>query len=263
MNGKTPPGMFPSIAEGSQGWPWASAAMRKIEDDIPCAIDSDVSIMIAGESGVGRKFVANLIHQRSRRGRAPFLVASCPDVLESLPPSSALGGRFASESADRFTHGLLKTVSNGSLVFEEIEKISFPLQSRLMRFIESQTASFSSVRLMSATSPDFFERVRSRQFRDDLFYRLNVIHFTIPPLRDRPEDIPILVRHYLCFYGQAEAPRLSIAAWRRLVAYPWPGNVLELKAVTRKLAGQRLARLVEPDDLPPQIARCSAPPGSN
>jgi DNA-binding NtrC family response regulator len=261
MDRKTPPGMFSgSIAESSERWPWASAAMRELEDDIPCAIQSDGTIMITGESGVGRKFLAHLIHQRSRRGPAPFLVATCPDVLQSLLRSRALQGGSGSEPARQFTHGLLKLLSNGTLVLEEIEKISFPMQSHLMRFIESQMTGGSGVRLMSAASPDFFERVRSNQFRDDLFYRLNVIHLTIPPLRDRPEDIRMLVRQYLRFYARADVPRLSIAAWRRLVAYPWPGNVPELRAVTRTLAGWPLPRLVEPDDLPPPIGGGSPVP---
>jgi DNA-binding NtrC family response regulator len=229
--------------------------MRDIEDDNPIGIQSDEPFMITGESGVGRKFVAHLIHQRSRRGRAPFVIASWPDAVAPLLESSAAYGRPASESADRFTHGRLMTANNGTLLIEEIERITLPMQSQLMRFIESQMTNGRNVRLVSATSTDFFERVRSNQFREDLYYRLNIIHLAIPPLRDRPEDIPILVRHYLSYYRQGEVPRLSIMAWRRLVAYPWPGNVPELKAVIKKLAVKDLRRLVEPDDLPPEISR--------
>jgi DNA-binding NtrC family response regulator len=229
--------------------------MRDLEDDIACAILSDETVMITGESGVGRKFVAHLIHQRSRRGRAPFVIVSWPEAVEPLLESSASYGRPASDSADRFTHGRLMTANNGTLLIEEIEKITLPMQSLLMGFIESQMTNGRNVRLLSATSTDFFERVRSNQFREDLYYRLNVIHLAIPALRERPEDIPILVRHYLSFYRRAEVPRLSILAWRRLIAYPWPGNVPELKAVTKKLAVKELRRLVEPDDLPPEIGR--------
>jgi DNA-binding NtrC family response regulator len=229
--------------------------MRDIEDDIACAIQSDETVMITGESGAGRKFVAHLIHQRSRRGPAPFMIASWADVVEPLLQSSALHGGVASESAARFTEGRLKTANNGTLVIEELERITLPMQSQLMRFIESQLASDRNVRLVSATSRDFFERVRSNQFLEDLYYRLNIIHLAIPALRDRPEDIPILVRHYLSFYQRGEVPRLSIMAWRRLVAYPWPGNVPELKAVVKKLAVKDVRRLVEPDDLPPELRR--------
>jgi DNA-binding NtrC family response regulator len=227
--------------------------MRELEDDITCAIQSDVTVMITGEDGVGRKFVAQLIHQRSRRGPAPFVRANCTDVVESFLQSSALHGQFASESADQFDKGPLKTANNGTLLIEEIDNITLPMQSQLMRFIESRVKNGWNVRLVSATSTAFFERVRSNQFRDDLFYRLNVIHLTIPALRNRPEDIPILVRHYLSLYRRGEITRLSIGAWRRLVAYPWPGNVPELKALAGKLAAQDLRRLVEPDDLPPEI----------
>jgi two-component system nitrogen regulation response regulator GlnG len=254
MDRRTLPGTsLEAIADSAQGWPWKSAAMRDLEDDIACAINSDETVMITGESGAGRKFIAHLIHQRSRRGLGPFVVTSWPDAVEPLPESSASEGRPACESADRFTHGRLMTANNGTLLLEEIEAITLPMQSELMGFVESQTTTGRNVRLVSATGTDFFERVRSNQFREDLYYRLNVIHLAIPALRDRPEDIPALVRHYLSFYRRAEVPRLSIMAWRKLVAYRWPGNVPELKTVAKTLAEKDLRRLVEPEDLPPEI----------
>jgi two-component system response regulator AtoC len=256
MDRRMPPGTSSeTVADSSQSWPWVSTAMRELEDDIACAIQSDDKVMITGESGAGRRFVARLIHQRSRRGPAPFVIARCPDVVESLFQSSSSGGGLDSESAHQFTHGPLKKANNGTLLIEEIETITAPMQSRLMRFLESQTTDGSNVRLVSATSTEFFDRVQSSQFRDDLFYRLNIIHLAIPALRERPEDILILMRHYLSFYSQARVPRLSIAAWRRLLAYSWPGNVAELKAVAEKLAEQDLWRLVEPEDLPLEIGR--------
>jgi DNA-binding NtrC family response regulator len=255
MDRITPPGTSSETnPDSSHSWPWVSMAMRELEDDIACAIQSDETVMITGESGAGRKFVAHLIHQRSGRGSAPFVIASCPDVVESLLQSSPLDSGLASDP-DQSRQGPLKTATNGTLLIEEIETITGPMQDQLMRFLENQVTDGSNVRLVSATSTEFFERVRTSQFREDLFYRLNVIHLTIPALRERPEDILILVRHYLSFYSQAKAPRLSIAAWRRLLAYSWPGNVLELKAVAEKLAVQDLPRLVEPDDLPPEIGQ--------
>jgi two-component system response regulator AtoC len=254
MNRITPPGTSSeTIPDGSHGWPWVSTPMRELEDDITCAIQSDETVMIAGESGAGRKFVGHLIHQRSRRGSAPFVIASCPEVVESLPRSSPLDAGLPSESVDQSMHGPLNS-ANGTLLIEDIEAITEPMQSRLMRFLENHVTD-GNVRLVSATSTEFFDRVRSSQFREDLFYRLNVIHLTIPALRERPEDILILMRHYLSFYSRAKTPRLAIATWRRLLAYSWPGNVLELKAVAEKLAVQDLRRLVEPDDLPPEIGR--------
>jgi two-component system response regulator AtoC len=229
--------------------------MCALEDDIACAIQSDVTVMITGEGGAGRKYVAHLIHQRSHRGSAPFVIATCADVVESLHQPSSLDGGLAYGPADQLTLGPLKTATNGTLVIEEIETITVPMQAQLMRLLEHQMTGGSNVRFVSATSTAFFERVRSSQFSEDLFYRLNIIHLTIPALRERPEDILILMRHFLSFYSRAKAPRLSIGAWRRILAYSWPGNVTELKAVAEKLAAQDLRRLVEPDDLPHEIGQ--------
>ena len=251
MNRGTSPGASSGTnTHGAQGLPWANAAMRELEVDIACAIQSDATVMITGESGVGKRFVAHLIHQRSRRRLAPFVIANCQDIAESLPQSGP-----GSESAQPFKHGPLKTVDNGTLLIDEIQKIPMRMQLQLLKFIEREMTNGSDLRLMTATSTDVFERVRSNQFRNDLFYRLNVIHLVIPALRDRPEDIPILFHDYLALYARADVPRLSAAASQRLVAYPWPGNVQELKAAAETLTAQDLPQLVEPDDLPSHIGR--------
>ena len=251
MNRRTSPGASSGTnTHGAQGLPWANAAMRELEVDIACAIQSDAKVMITGESGVGKRFVAHLIHQRSRRGPAPFVIVNCQDIAGSRPQSKP-----DCESAQPFTHGSLKRADNGTLLIDEIQKIPMPMQLQLLRSIESEMTNGSNVRLITATRTNLLERVRSNQFRNDLFYRLNVIHLIIPALRDRPEDIPILFHHYLSLNARADVPRLSAAAVQRLVAYPWPGNVQELKAAAETLAVQDLPRLVEPDDLPSHIGR--------
>ena len=238
------------LSRAAQALPWASAIMLKLENDMACAIRFDATVMISGERGAGKKFVARLIHQRSRRGPAPFVVANCQDVAESLSQFEPGSGW-----AQPFRHGLLKTVNNGTLLIDEIQQIPAPMQQQLLQFIESETTNGGDLRLMTATSTDVFERVQSNQFRTDLFYRLNVLHLNIPALRDRPEDIPILFHRYLAPSAGADVPRLSAAAMQRLVAYSWPGNVQELKAVAETLAAQNLPRLVEADDLPSHIGR--------
>jgi two-component system response regulator AtoC len=232
--------------DGAHNPPWASMAMRELDRDIACAVQFDARVMISGEKGAGKKFVAHLIHQRSARGKTPFVIANCRDLMED---------GLRSGSADQFKHGLLMTADNGTLLIEEIDKIPAPMQPRLLQFLESEMKNHSDLRLMTATSTDLFARVRSKLFSEHLFYRLNRIHLVIPALRDRVEDIPILFRHYLSFYARTEVPRLSTAAWDRLGAYAWPGNVQELKAVTKTVAVHELARLVEPDDLPSPIGR--------
>lgn len=251
MNHRPSPGTSSGpLSPAAQVLPWASAVMLKLEKDIACAIRFDATVMISGERGAGKKFVARLIHQRSRRGPAPFVVANCQDVAESF-----FGFEPSSGSAQPFRNGLLKTVNNGTLLIDEIQQIPAPMQLELLHFIESEMTNGSDLRLMTATGTDVFERVQSNQFRNDLFYRLNILHLTIPALRERPEDIPILFHRYLALPAGADVPRLSAAALRRLVAYSWPGNVQELKTVAETLAAQDLPRLVEPDDLPSHIGR--------
>lgn len=224
--------------------------MRELERDIACAIRFDGRVMISGERGAGKKFVARLIHQQCARSQAPLVIANCRDIMGSVFPDG-----IGSCSADQFKHGLLKTAANRTLLIDEIDTIPESMQLHLLSLLESELKDGSDLRLMTATRTDLLARVRSHQFSDDLFYRLNRIHLVIPALRDRVDDIPILFHHYLSCYGRAEVPRLSTATWDRLAAYAWPGNVQELQAVTRNLAVQELPRLAEPDDLPSHIGR--------
>ncbi len=217
---------------------WRSAATRTLQQDISCAVQFGTNVMISGESGAGKQFVAQLIHQRRASGQAPFILATCQGLMESVLRNSVGSGSSAS-----------------TVFIEDIETIPAPIQAQLHRFLESETRLGSDRRLMTATRTDLIARVRSNQFSEDLFYRLNCIHLVIPALRDRPEDIPVLFRHYLSLHARAEVPRLTTAAWDRLAAYSWPGNVRELKAVAETVAAQDLSRLVEPDDIPSHIGR--------
>ncbi len=202
--------------------------MYKLEDDLRSASQIDARVMMTGESGVGKSFAANLIHQLSPRRRAPFVVVNGADAVE----------------------GLLQTARGGTLLFQDIENIPQAGQVELLQLLDRAAAPETNVRLMSATNVHLFERVQRGEFREDLFYRLNVIHLIIPPLRERPEDIPLMFQHYLALHARAEAPRLSNAARQRLVEYSWPGNVRELKAITKNLSAQNLPDVLEPEHLP-------------
>jgi two-component system, NtrC family, response regulator AtoC len=237
-----------SIRQARYDARWASAIMRTLEKDLACAIHSDASVMISGESGTGKKFIAHLIHLRSRRSAAPFVIAKCHDLSERFPRSAS-----RSLPAMVFEHGLLKTTARGTLLIDEIQKIPAAMQLQLLQSIERELTNGAHSRLMTAVDTDLFERVRSNQFRSDLFYRLNVIHLIVPPLRDRREDIPILLDHYLSVYATAGIPRFSKAALQRLLSYRWPGNVRELKSAAEALAVQDPGRRVEVDDLPSHI----------
>ena len=209
-------------------------AIHRLEDEIACAIHFDGRVMISGERGTGKKLVAHLIHQRSHRRTAPFVIASHRGFAESVPQAQ-----------------------NGTLLIDGIEDLTVPMQLQLQQFLESGMTT-GSPRLMTATGPHMFERVRSDTFGTDLFYRLNIIRLLIPALREHPEDIPILLEHYLSSYAKTNILRLSPAALQRLVEYAWPGNVQELKTVAETLAAKDLPRLIEPEDLPPHIAQAGA-----
>jgi two-component system, NtrC family, nitrogen regulation response regulator GlnG len=204
-------------------------AIRKLENEIACAIKIDGRVMISGERGTGKKFVAHLIHQRSRRRTAPFVIASHRGFAESVPQAQ-----------------------NGTLLIDGVEQLTVPMQRQLQQFLETGMTN-GTPRLMTATGPDMFECVRSDVFDSALFYRLNIIRLLIPALRDHPEDIPTLLQHYLSSYAKTNIPRFSPAAMQQLVEYAWPGNVQELKAVAETLAVKDLPRLIEPDDLPLHI----------
>lgn len=206
-------------------------AIRSLEDEIACAVRFDGRVMISGERGTGKKSLGRLIHQRSRRRTAPFVVANHRGFAESVPQAQ-----------------------HGTLLIDGIEELTVPMQMQLLQFLESGTTS-GSPRLMTATGPDMFERVRSDTFGADLFYRLNIIRLFIPALREHPEDIANLLEHYLSSCARTNNPRLSPGAWQLLIAYAWPGNVQELRAVAETLAGKDLRRLIEPDDLPPHMGQ--------
>lgn len=227
---------------------WANGAMRRLEEEMRCASMTDASVMLTGESGVGKRFAANMIHQLSQRRRAPFVAINAADVPSAAPPAGvgatvAVGGAF------------LQAPDDGTLLIQGIEKMPATAQSQLQGFMDRSTTVKRHARLMTATTAHLFRLVQAGLFRDDLFYRLNVIHLTIPPLRERREDIPLMFRHYLSLHARTEAPRLSRAACRRLIEYAWPGNIRELRTVTQQLSAAPLPDLIEPQHLPCPIGK--------
>ena len=207
----------------------ANDLMFSLEDEIRYASRTDACVMLTGESGVGKRGAADLIHQMSYRRRNPFVVVNAADALHPAAAAAA---------------------ENGTLLVQEVENLTAAAQLQLLGFVDRTAVGGNNVRLMTATSANLFERVQDGTFRDDLFYRLNVIHFVIQPLRDRPDDNPLMFQHYLSLHARTRPPRLSSAACRRLVEYPWPGNVTELKTVTKQLGAQDLPDVIEPEHLP-------------
>ena len=212
----------------------ANDLMFSLEDEIRYASRTDACVMLTGESGVGKRGAADMIHQMSHRRSAPFVVVNAADALHPAARAAA---------------------SNGTLLIQEIENLKPAAQLQLLGVVDRKALDGHDVRIMTATSSNLFGRVQAGRFREDLFYRLNIIHFVIQPLRERPDDIPLMFQHYLAMHARTRAPRLSSAACRRLVEYPWPGNVTELKTITQQLGAQELPEVIEPEHLPGPIGR--------
>lgn len=243
-----------------------SASIRDLRDEVEYAARSDAKILITGESGVGKEVLARLIHRRSNRARASLVTINCAGLPDSLLESELFGhvrGSFTGAYRDKA--GLLELAHNGTIFMDEVGEMSLRMQALLLRFLESgeiqrvgseRMQARVNVRVIAATNRNLIERIASKDFREDLYYRLNVIHLTLPALRDRREDIPELLEYFLALYGQRHGtgvPHLSPEALARLVSYHWPGNVRELRNFVERLVLRARNGVILPADLPSEI----------
>jgi DNA-binding NtrC family response regulator len=225
----------------SEFWGGRSPAMAEILDLMGRISQSDVSVLIQGESGVGKELVAKLIHQSSKRAQGPFVVVDCGSTPTGLLESELFGhvrGAFTHAIRDR--KGLIEAADGGTLFLDEIGNVSPEMQVRLLRFLEERRirrlGDLKEIpvdcRVLAATNAELEKEVEKGNFREDLFYRLRVVTLRVPPLRERKEDIPILAERFVERFCQTQArppvkiPRETLE-W--LSEYPWPGNVRELK----------------------------------
>lgn len=228
--------------------PWASSVMRAVEADIQCALQCDLNVLITGEPGLRKSSIAHRIHRESGRAAAPLVRLRMSDAPE--PPAS-LDEAFDWARPD------------GTVLLQRADMMSPSVQCHLQRRMENgaahqrraRTSAQRGVRVLTTASSDLFELVLQGRFDDRLFYYLNTVHLRIPPLRDHPEDIPVLLHHFLRLYGQAPVPHISMATRQRLVSHTWPGNVCELRAIAWRLAHDVSRPYLRPDDLPPGIGR--------
>lgn len=222
-----------------------SNAMHELKSLINRFAESDSTVLIQGESGVGKEVIANMVHKNSFRREGPFIVVDCTALKESLLESELFGHeKGAFTGAVRTKHGLFEVAESGTLFLDEVSELSASLQSKLLRVVE--TKSFRrlggterilvDVRLIAATNKDLLELVQKGNFREDLYYRLNVIALSIPPLRERKKDIPLLVDHFLaqCNNSGNDGKKIATEALEMLIEYNWPGNVRELKNVIER-----------------------------
>jgi len=225
-----------------------SEAMDQLFEQAGRAARSDSSVLIVGQSGTGKELVARAIHRASHRASGPFVAINCTAVPETLLESELFGhskGSFT--GADRGRPGLLQASHGGTLFLDEIGDMPLGFQSRLLRALEerevrpvgSTTPVKVDIRVISATHRDLRKAVESGEFREDLYYRLNVILLEVPPLSMRREDIPLLVRHFLAQMnerGFGQVTGFSATALERLMSAPWPGNVRQLRNVVERCA---------------------------
>ncbi len=246
-----------------------SAVMSSILKLIDQVAPSDVPVLISGETGTGKELLAREIHRRSDRADRPFLSINCAALPETLLESELFGhvrGAFTGAAADR--EGLFQAAHQGTLFLDEIGDISPQAQARLLRVLQDgeirrlgeNSARHVDVRIIAATNQNLADRIRERAFREDLYFRLNVVTLSPPPLRERREDIPLLAVHFLDTCRRERGlSRLSLApeALSALTAYDWPGNVRELENVMKRAAVVCQDSTVGVDDLPAPL--CATP----
>lgn len=218
-----------------------SKAMREILDLVRRVSPTESTVLITGESGTGKELIAREIHRHSLRSEAPFVVVDCGALVETLFESELFGhvkGSFT--GAHETKHGRFEVADGGTIFFDEISNIGLSIQAKLLRVIQEReiTRIGSSkpikvdVRILAATNENLAEAVKKGKFREDLFYRLSVVPLHLPPLRERKEDIPLLVEHFLQKYNKKTKKNIesvSTRAIKALIEYDWPGNIRELE----------------------------------
>ncbi|HET9554178.1 MAG TPA: sigma-54 dependent transcriptional regulator [Anaeromyxobacteraceae bacterium] len=224
-----------------------SAAMRDVLDRVARVAPSDATVLVTGESGTGKEVVARALHVASRRGDRPFVPVNCAAITETLLESELFGhARGAFTGATRARRGLFEEANGGTLFIDEIGETAPGFQAKLLRALqdgEIRRVGESSpvqvdVRVIAATNQDLRRAIAEKRFREDLFYRLNVVPLRIPPLRERREDIPLLAAHFVGRYNArtGTSKRLGAEAMQRLADHHWPGNVRELENMIEQAA---------------------------
>jgi transcriptional regulator with GAF, ATPase, and Fis domain len=238
-----------------------SAALCAVRQEIDGIARSDARVLITGESGVGKDIVARLIHERSGR-TGPFVTINCAGVPESLLESELFGHvRGSFTGAVRDHRGWLDRAEGGTIFLDEVGEMSLRMQALLLRFVEqgeiqrigaSRVHEVGNVRVVAATNRDLMAHVAAGGFREDLFYRLNVIHIVVPPLRERPDDIRALAEHFLDRFATSyrlARPTLSDEALVALTGYTWPGNVRELSNAIERIIVRHRASVISAADV--------------
>lgn len=245
----------------------SSQVMQEVFQLIDCVADTDSTVLILGESGTGKELIAQTIHCHSTRRQGSLIPVNCGAIPEALLESELFGhekGAFTGAVASRV--GRFELATGGTIFLDEIGDLSPPLQVKLLRVLQERTFERvggtrtykSDARVIAATNQDLETLVAAKQFREDLFYRLNVVPVLVPPLRHRVEDIPLLLQHFITMFNdrrKAELTGVADEAMSLLCEYPWPGNVRELGNIVERIAILKRRGLIVPEDLPEKIRR--------
>jgi len=243
-----------------------SPSMLRVFDLIERLADSDITVLIGGESGTGKELVAKAMHKGGGRRKAPFMAINCAAMPPQLLESELFGHtRGAFTGADKDKRGLFVAAEGGTLLLDEIAEMPLEMQPKLLRVLEDHKVrpvgateeTAIDVRVLAATNRELQREASEGRFREDLFYRLNVMQIDLPTLRERVEDIPLLAEHFLELITADDRHRtisgFSAEAKRLLEEYPWPGNVRELENAVRRAAALESDSLIQPDNLPEPV----------
>ena len=244
-----------------------SAGMAQVFESIRKIADTDISVIISGASGTGKELIANSIHVHSRRTGQPFVPINCGALPENLVESELFGyEKGAFTGAVRAKPGLFEEAHGGTFFMDEVGELPLPLQVKLLRVLEDGTfrrlgstqEREVDFRLVCATNRNLEQMVDEREFREDLYYRINTFPIHLPPLRERPDDIPLLADHYLGIYAEKNdkaVDKISPEAMHLLLAHEWRGNVRELQNVIERALVLTGDDTIRPEDLPTGIVR--------
>ena len=241
-----------------------SPAMKQVLSIADRVAVTEATILITGESGTGKEAVARRIHVRSRRPEGPFVAVNCAAIPGELLESELFGhARGAFTGAVRDRTGRFRQAASGTLFLDEVGEIPLALQAKLLRVLQERVVDVVGgdhpvpvdVRIVTATNRDLPERIREGTFREDLYYRLNVVGIRVPPLRERPEDIPPLVEYFMKELGAGREVTVPPAVMEELKSRPWPGNVRELKNACERMAILCGGAEISMEDLPPAASR--------
>lgn len=241
-----------------------SAAMREILRAVRKIAEYKTTVLVTGESGTGKELIAKALHDEGPRAQEPFVAVNCGAIAPTLLESEMFGhvkGAFTDALRDK--KGLFEQAQGGTLFLDEIGELPLELQVKLLRTLQEQTVrrlgdskeTALDVRVVAATGRDLDAEVAAGRFRQDLYYRLNVVHIHVPPLRERSEEIPALVKHFLARHNEklrTDVRTVSPQAMKKLIEYPWPGNVRELGNIIESAIVLSESGCIEAENLPPR-----------